>query len=521
LQEEAAIFGTLYPFFKFLYDLDRDDRFSGARNHFSDTGIHLKVIDRKLPLPSDSKKTLGLEPIVDEIRKYNITKESDQFDIAMMNLIKGYRYCDGEFRILDLNSYEVAKEYTTSDHEWIRSFAEFLLRLHEINKFLQKNKILADLASSLINKLQKLKLDEDHITRSEFTPIMGKIFSEIIKAQSEKYPVYTTLLSRDMVKDIIPLAGNFWREEATEVFDCLLRIEKAAKAVFEEKRYRYVPSLRYLEKIEDNIKSYVRNVAKDTIEGWISYYINDELTRKERKKVCFLGVLHPFCENLDEFVKICSIPFYFVNDSEEPPRRKRPRCGAGIGAVESTTRDEAPKEIESKESEEKDEVRKSIQLDYRVAIWNESITRALAHYRYDPQALGAVPKDEMILRHQIPLEFLELVFNPQFSNQGVWTTPAGEEHPHWESLIAIDERKYILEVTMDLTDTIYHFYARPLRSTGDYVMVLQDREEYPPLARELKERATPLTFVGEICFDEHGNGLIVKDSSTYKIVKIR
>lgn len=159
---------------------------------------------------------------------------------------------------------------------------------------------------------------------------------------------------------------------------------------------------------------------------------------------------------------------------------------------------------------------KLYKLHPRVSSWMNSAEEGLISHHYDTTHI--LPQHEMILRHRFPMSILPFLFDDSFSKHSLWQEREG--YDHFESLLLINKKKYILEATLNPEGVIFHLYARPVKSFTDYYsMVYLSPTEFPTLTRsydavrECKEDASILF--------ESGNVIIPFEGSSYEVIRLK
>jgi hypothetical protein len=161
-------------------------------------------------------------------------------------------------------------------------------------------------------------------------------------------------------------------------------------------------------------------------------------------------------------------------------------------------------------------------INQRVLVWSESAEAGLRYYKFGESGDETLSREEMILRHSFPLDLLDFAIHEDFSRKGEWRSETSI-HEHWDALISIDGKKYILEVTMNERGEVYHFYARPRMYVEDNEMFIRSISEFPDLAKSSDvSRLTALPKRGEISEDEKGNVTFIDNVSgvCYKILRL-
>jgi hypothetical protein len=166
---------------------------------------------------------------------------------------------------------------------------------------------------------------------------------------------------------------------------------------------------------------------------------------------------------------------------------------------------------------------RGISLHPRVNAWNKSPAVGLAYYGYGSGAAHVLPQDEMILRHRFPPEMLSLLFSDLYSKESIIQNRSGELCRHFESVLNVDDRKYMLEATVDACGILFHYYARPLTNFADYFHLTRESpSEFPKLPRK-EEVPTPIARIptNEIHSDEQGNAIFEFGKHRYKMLLLR
>lgn len=127
-------------------------------------------------------------------------------------------------------------------------------------------------------------------------------------------------------------------------------------------------------------------------------------------------------------------------------------------------------------------------------------------------------QEKMLITHRFPEDILLLSLNPHFSKKTAWKHNL--EHTLYQSCILIDEKKYILEATVDAKEILYHLCAKPIAKWQDYFL---PSSEFPSLSQDTKYYAktpqvSPLTT--KLSWMENGNIQFPFEDRRYELIRL-
>ena len=149
----------------------------------------------------------------------------------------------------------------------------------------------------------------------------------------------------------------------------------------------------------------------------------------------------------------------------------KPASAAAVAAGASGKASEPSKAALLESSLKKaEETLKTFHFHRRVAAWQQSGEIGLEYYQFGKDGVSHdLERDEMILRHRLPKDLLLLAINPHYGVKKPVLLASGEViREHYETCLLIDGKKYILEVSLNDHNMLFHFYARRVRQMKDF-----------------------------------------------------
>lgn len=164
----------------------------------------------------------------------------------------------------------------------------------------------------------------------------------------------------------------------------------------------------------------------------------------------------------------------------------------------------------------------SIHIHPRVESWRVSAESGLEYYKFFSEPSSHHLSEELMVRsHRFPEIFFSVIFNKNYSKEKQILTSSGCYHNHFRSVVVINEKKHILEATLDASNVLYHFYLRPISRLGDYFEITKDSyEEFPPLGSSKsadRKSAKPLDVL-DFVIDPDGHLHLCFEGGAYKIL---
>ncbi len=528
LQLEAVCVGILKVVLQERYYFLHEKSLESSRALFGDGSYFIADVDKpeekRTDLASLPENCNNFESFIDSIRGISICDEPETFDMDLLELTQGYKFSGNNIFIVDPASERVAERYLSSDHPITKAIAEFLFYLHRSERHQKENATLSDTSAQTVKYIKGL--DSANILRMKsLIPALARLITLRKECESTGKSFNGMLLERSFLDQFMPTINDESQVFNADAYELLIKIEAKWREVFDHK-FPKRPQ-------QTSLNTDIFKVGRDQFPSKLGDGINERLRRNKEPFSFPIHSEFPFCRGRAEFSTLCDLQEIFkkANLQKKLIMSTKSRgvpiaCGAGSGAGASV----APCEVDCD-----DEVRAEvpvlpkmplafgdIQIAERVHVWQISGEEGIAFYLAAKSRGVALPESEMILRHRLPLNLVNLLLNPSYSKKGEWRSLRGEIHDHFIGLLYIDTKKYILEATFDKENVLYHFYARELRVLSDYSMSLYSPFEFPLLTATRKlEASAPITTGSELGMDEMGNGHIDFDGRHYQLLKLR
>jgi hypothetical protein len=342
--------------------------------------------------------------------------------------------------------------------------------------------------------------------------------------------------------------GLAWKSEFYNVHGVVFRIKEVVNRFF----LATTSNNRHHAKVSDEIRTITKN-SLGLLSGQLLMHYRKTSTVEDTE----YPILDkkPFCSNNEEFGTLLDFSNFLkrqelvygsssrgLTTETRASNKKTSRRRAVLGKMDVSKKsgaarceDKASTMVEGESKREEEELvstaaslersplkRHSYAIHKRVSVWSESFESGLRYYKFGESGEEILPREEMILRHSFPLDLLEFAIHEDFSRRGEWKSESSI-HDHWDALISIDEKKYILEVTVNERGEVYHYYARPRRYIEDNEMIIRSVSEFPDLAASAAQTSPPVVPKrGEIEEDEKGNVSFTDNVSgvCYKILRL-
>ncbi|NDD57937.1 MAG: hypothetical protein EBZ47_01610 [Chlamydiae bacterium] len=131
-------------------------------------------------------------------------------------------------------------------------------------------------------------------------------------------------------------------------------------------------------------------------------------------------------------------------------------------------------------------------------------------------------RSQMILTHRFPREILYFLFHPKFSICKEYYDKFENLQTCFQSVIYMNEKKYVLEGTVDRYHVLYHLCARELKAFQDYSLLQFSPTEFPALSTAKLNMASIHSWLGSInlAYDLQGDARFMFENKSYKIVRL-
>jgi hypothetical protein len=568
LSESAVILGTITPFLSFVLSRFHSHCYRDATEVFKVPDFFLKlesdtsdITMKMIREAKDTKEVGGFGRFVDFLTR-DIEMISEDIEAILFKLVEGYRFRNGIYKIIDKESKKTAIAFIDHPLKQVRALAQFLLRIHDTDKFIAENDHLIEFylwEFDQIKKAYKLPEGTTEITEMDWkwiVPDYYKFIDLYQKCQIRGSDLDFDIFQIEFVSSVITELGKNWVLDYINIYEVITKVKDLAKYILKKNSDI---------KLRGMLASFERDVVSNTIEEIVGIKFANRISVKSTSKTLYpIGGKNVFCASGEEFRILCE--FHKLIESHKKhltsklcmleegvktvSKKSRARKGAKaetkaklsasatceVSAFSEFEKPSISISTDDKKEEEADlevlrvvedssivraslpQYEKTFFIHERVLLWTSSTEEALALYDYDESVAGSLPREEMILRHSFPVEMIKYMLHKDFSRRGIWENEK-TMHRHWDALIEINTKKYILEVTMNDRDEIYHYYARPRRCLSDIEMVFHSPAEFPPLRTDRVSSEVVQHIEGFIEMNELGS-LIYRDEKNGNLFKL-
>jgi hypothetical protein len=563
LQVEAVFYGSISRTFDIYYRISQ-------LPHLHDMWAEMPFIfenirqDSKIP----GAYCINLAPLKDYFSKLDFDTLPNSFDTTMIQIFQQYQIINGEL-IVPLGSLPSAlllEAYMESSDFHSKLMAQMLYFCLIEEQLVYGEHSSKLVSSKLLSSLKAQPLDL-YLGKRALIPLFGNFVEQLKVADQEPTQL---LFNVPFLEKDQRIRGPDWLESSADAFAIVCEIEKLSRRFFKSGSLKAFDSM-----IEE------KGVDKKVImwtKGFEEFYDLNFLPVPYPIKAA-----HPFASDREAFKLLPFYSFMKANKAfiylmqeeaaEAAGARKKhkksstpqkqvasPSClsggGAGGPVASADTAEEIdeksvllsgfggkfkpkaplekkislePRALHLKASIEKaSDYLKTITFHPRVKVWQKSAEAGLAYYHFASEGAGAViSSEEMVLRHRLPLDLLILALNPHYGIKKPIKLESGEiVHDHFETCLLINEKKYVLEVSINHKGVLFHYYARRVRCIQDYQQMLSITPDQYASVREVIK--SPKAFIeegeefapisaGELTFDKDGNVGCIVDKNTYQV----
>jgi hypothetical protein len=577
LLEEGLLYNLLYYFMNERLNFLTNPLFTEAHRIYG--ALEFGMSFTKIDLPSIGPKPVlennhihELATKINELRK-DLTEDDSRTLFAMSNGMHLSK--DRVLSVVDRTSLPIIAANLTSENKDIQAFAAELALVHLHKGLLLDQPTLFQISFYLVDKIKNVTQKPTE----ELSPILTLLLQTLHTCKSTGENLNFKIYSFDFVRKFTLLTNDDWVDEQAHLYQIVQKIiEKCRKTLNFNRKGTLTKALLIKQKelTEHSLVWIVSKTVNDLFAGKKNavfpvqanpsptrFPISSEVpllsTAEDFRRFC---VDHSLYFDLDQRIRARNAigdptikSYYFPNgelkSSRKPDRRFLNHVflgtgedeGAGAGAGSATVRgagagSAAVEEeggsggagvptgesgaAEATPSTSSLEASVTFTIHPRIRAWQKSIESGLSHYHYDETIPGSLPRDEMILRHRFPPQLFKLAFRSDFSFQSLWPKEAPIQHRHFDSLLYIDGTLYMLEATIDPDGVLYHFYARPIKSTQEFA----SRGITPPDEISHTEEAAPTEdlFIeviagSEVVYTPTNDAIITFEGHTYKLLK--
>lgn len=488
LQVEAIFFGTIYPSLKYYSTLIGEPKIKTLLETLPEIFQNISFEGEELP-----HFKINIQPFMDYVKKKDISALSTTFDILMFKMLSLYTIEDGSLIIPrgalpPKGLLEYLMEHAADEESQL--FSQILYACYLDEELFKHTLTLRPLSVKIISMIAGGHYYH-YSQKGDLVPFLDKLLKAIQKLVNEGKNPEHVLVEQALFEDLAPDELGLWLESAATSYELVRKIELGARKLFAMGELAAVTEVALLKACDPQILDWAEAINANPVH------------LSHAKKKYPLSKQMPFAGTKEEFsllphYKYLSACFEFPHPPKVPSKikiKKKPQAAVlsgGSCAVESCVDTPPPSPVRSLSPEAKtiddafratQEFLEGITVSQRVSLWEHLPEEALKLYRFD-ESKAALSKEEMILRHQFPKDIALAIFNELYSLPKNFLKDDSRVHRSFHSCLMIDEKKYILEATLDEDNTLYHLYARPLRSTSDYFEWMRIPSEFPMLGHK-------------------------------------
>ncbi len=487
---------------------------------------------------------------------------------------------EGEVVVNRRKLFPILSSNMKSSCEIIQAFAAKIFLILGHNAIIINSPTLFLISSHLIDKIKELRVAPN----AELNPIFSLFFRTKIVCSISKKDLSLEIYSPEFVSKFIHLKSGAWLDEQAFLYGIIEKILNKVNRIIYSALKSKIEISRMLndavkKQAKDSIVMIVSRVVNELFEGKPSSVFPLQAARSRERFP--ISSSSPLISGQDAFLKFCTDhglynrlddqirrsnafsqlsakAFYFPKKrlSREEESTSLPKDvtggaggggasagaagaggGASAGAVEGgcahdetilLEKDVADRTLMSVSTKPVASVKTPklpirFTIHPRVRAWQRSSEEGLAYYHYDEAIPGSLPPHEMILRHRLPPQLLKLAFRKEYSVKSLWKADGATlEHRHFESLLGIDEKLYILEATIDQNEILYHFYARKASSTNDYIkkeISVPKVVAFTPEDTEAEDPFLEIVSGGEVVYNSTDDAIMTFEGHVYKLLK--
>lgn len=500
------------------------------------------------------------------IESIGIDNMPDEFDVLFFNLLLQYEWRDGEVLIPlnELPKREFLQKIILEKGVYAKLIAQVLYLCLLDDETLNQNLTTRSTGYEVIELLNQ-GLFTNYFEKKKLIPFFHLLLERLELAKAQGISCQEFYLQKDFVEAFSRITSENWLKEAASVYQFVRKIEIGCRK-FIDKAY---------------LNRFDCNTEKQACDQHVLGYAQLMQLMKTRWNIAVAYPINkdkPFCHSRDEFEilphteYLKGIRFDLSRDklkqteaksaskpvAKQPVKKKSSKKDAFPlpasmqelvcmpASADGDLKEQGKVEIAETETETEataipaasqvggflEDLRLSlhrsslflreITIHQRVDSWRISASDGLQYYRFhtDPSS-HHLNEDEMILSHRFPEIFFTIIFNENYSKEQKIQRENGELHTHYRSVVLINKRKYILEATLDNSNTLYHFYLKPIKKLSHYYeMTRESLAEFPPICQLQTPKSRPLESLDLVDFglDPDGHILIDYEGNNYKVL---
>ena len=556
LQLEAFFFGTIYPKIQIHSTLSSSPLLIELREALPEI---LDRITTKKKFPPCF--FIDAEPINRLFDRMMISSTSDDFSIFMLLFFSDLKIEGGKIQIPSevLPSKEQLEPFLESLNPDCKLIAQILyaccLENDSILTFHTSGEEI-DFTLSALEVVQSFRPPmyqfHEYLAKKNLIPLFSCLLEERDRYMSEGRSCVTMLSSGELLSRMSDLMGEDWLEESADTYDLIRKIELSLRNLFKPgELLSFTQQLldkgidRRLFMCLEAIKT--QSAANVKFQSYPDPTIILQGSKENFKSLAYYRFLEKEHE-LSVAAQLRTKKPVKSPSGKKAGGKVKPAHKAGAAAGGSACSSKGPTILPEPEEGPEDYacaaagsapekasrastqvVQKAIpflrgiSVAPRVAAWNDSPEAGLDYYGYGSAAGHVLPRAEMVLRHRFPRQMLSIVFTDHYSKHSTLERTSGERCKHFESVLEIDGKKYMLEATVDFKGVLFHYYARPLTRFADYFHLTRESpSEFPALA-EKEADPIPLHEVRTegIEYDAQGNAHFDFDGHHYKMLLLK
>jgi hypothetical protein len=503
------------------------------------------------------------------------------FDVMFINLLQRYECREGTILIPfnQLPSKEFLEQIIKEKDLYAKLIAQVLYLCVIDQEILFKTYTTRAVAFEVMKILGK-DIYGNYLTKQQLMPFFNLVIEGIKNAKSKGISLEDFYLQKSFLDTFSLIISKDWLKQAASVYQLVKRIEIGCRKVMNRATVSQFDALRVEDTCDSHIFIYSKMMEEMRLKYGFrqTYPISHKNPFCHSAQDFENLVLTNFFSNISISPEIPSLDFLQI-DQLQPRQPKSSKkhgkkhvSGPSVGGIKLANLDfEAPEPIKVKGgcellvetsiadldkkqvamqpkeafkplahvSTSPDEflklnflkkLQESIQSSFdflqtveihpRVDAWRISSEKGLEYYHFDSvPSSHHLSREDMVKGHRFPEIFFSIIFNRNYSKVKQIQKENSHFHDFYRAIVVLNEKKHMLEATLNDSKVLYHFYLRPIKRLGDYLEIAKD-VEFPPLALPIQSAQKPMRSLdlAEFSIDPQGDICLSYEQGNCKIL---
>jgi hypothetical protein len=562
LQVEAVLFGNIAPIIDKFIEMSKTPYLAELIQKLPEIVSKIKYSPMAFSGDVEGYYIIDATVLLTHIESIGVENMPDDFDVMFFSLLQRYEWRGGNIiiPINQLPSKAFLEQIIREKGLYAKLIAQVLYLCLIDEEVLFQTYTTRTVAFEVMKIFNK-DIFDNYLLKRPLMPFFCLVVDGIKKAKAQGIDLENFYLQRCFIDPFSRIISKDWLKESSSVYQIVKKIEIFCRKILDRSMVAALDEMSPDKTCDSHVLIYCQMMQD--MKRQYNFAQNYPISREK-----------PFCRTAEEFENVVITNFIgkltFNTKATEPsdfftmPKESRPlkpikktKGGSALAILKPEKPSVVHEEEEDKKQLASEPLQKvlslsecaiveaatvkepflqklkesikssflfsqSIRVHPRVESWRISAESGLEYYKFSSEPSSHhLSQELMVRRHRFPEIFFSVIFNKNYSKEKQIRAKSLCYHNHFRSVVIINEKKHILEATVDTSNVLYHFYLRPISTLGDYFEITKDSfEEFPPLGSmkpSESKSVQPLDISGFVV-DPDGHLHLSFEGGHYKIL---